>query len=234
MPSALSRDLKARIPVLSGQGYSVRRICNILGIKKTTVYQALQRYRAYGVSYNPHSQKAGRPRSLSTQDLKFITSLLKRHHTIYLDEIQLELSEQRQISVSLPTLTRTLKRMGFTRKSVSANALERNDLLHAAFMNRVADEVPDPDMLMFVDESARNRRSSQRNTGWSRIGIRCIQRRFFVRGQRYSIVPVLTLDGVIWCAAGQDDVRQNVELILGSVIQIYIYNVFQLHLSAQF
>ncbi|KAF8336082.1 hypothetical protein F5887DRAFT_833169, partial [Amanita rubescens] len=74
---------------------------------------------------------------------------------------------------SLATLSRILQRMGLTHKTVSVNALERNDLLRAAFMNKIADEVPNPNMLMFIDESARNRRTSQRNMGWSRTGTRC-------------------------------------------------------------
>ena len=142
-------NLKSRIPVLSGHGYSVKKISSILGIKKSTVYQALWYYRCYGVLYSPHAQKAGRPHILSAQDTKFIMSLLRQHHTIYLDEIQLELQEQRQKPVSLTTLSRTLQQMGLTHKTVSINALERNDLLRAAFMNKIADEVPNPDMLMF-------------------------------------------------------------------------------------
>jgi hypothetical protein len=64
-------------------------------------------------------------------------------------------------------------------------------------MNRIAEEVPDPQMMMFIDEAARNRRSSQRPKGWALSGRRCVQKRFFVRGERYSILPVLTLDGLI-------------------------------------
>jgi transposase len=64
-------------------------------------------------------------------------------------------------------------------------------------MNRIADEVPDSQMMMFIDEAARNRRSSQRPKGWALLGKRCVQKRFFVRGERYSILPVLTLDGLI-------------------------------------
>lgn len=57
--------------------------------------------------------------------------------------------------------------------------------------------MPDPAMLMFVDEAARNKRTSARRWGWSLKGRRCVQRRCFVRGQRYSILPILTLDGII-------------------------------------
>ena len=64
-------------------------------------------------------------------------------------------------------------------------------------MNKIADEVTNPDMLMFVDEAARNKRTSGRTKGWSLVGKRCVQRRCFGRGQRFSILPILTLDGII-------------------------------------
>jgi hypothetical protein len=64
-------------------------------------------------------------------------------------------------------------------------------------MNKMADIAPDPNMLMFVDEAAKNDRTTGRTRGWSLKGQRCIQRRVFIRGKRYSILPVITLDGII-------------------------------------
>jgi hypothetical protein len=64
-------------------------------------------------------------------------------------------------------------------------------------MNTIGTVVTDPEMLMFVDEAAKNKKTAGRPKGWAVIGKKCIQRRCFVRGQRYSILPILTLDGVI-------------------------------------
>ncbi|RDB20344.1 hypothetical protein Hypma_012691 [Hypsizygus marmoreus] len=194
----VSRDLKARIPVLFyEQNFTAKEICGLLGIKKSLVYSGLSYFTAYGVAYNPHVHKTGRRRLLCSDDVKFILSLVSRRHTIYLDEIQDELFKQRGITISIATLCRTLRRLDLTRKVVSARALERDDILRSAFMNRIAEEVPDPAMMMFVDEAARNRRSSQRAKGWAFLGKRCVQRKFFVRGERYSILPILTIDGII-------------------------------------
>jgi hypothetical protein len=52
-------------------------------------------------------------------------------------------------------------------------------------------------MLMFIDEMAKNDRTTGRPKGWSLRGRRCIQRRAFIHGKRYSILPVLTLDGIV-------------------------------------
>jgi transposase len=193
----VSADLKAQIPVLFHQGVDIKEICNILNIRKSLVYRTLSYSRAYGVPYNPHSSRSGRKRILSQGDIKFIVALLTRRHTVYIDEIQKQLSIERRISVSYATLQRVLHRLDYSYKRVSARALERNDLLRSAFMNRIADEIINPDMLMFVDEAARNKKTSARTNGWSLMGKRCVQRQCFSRGERFSILPILTLDGII-------------------------------------
>lgn len=194
-----SQDLKARIPILFyKQCLTIKDICKILGVQKTLVYSSLIYFRTYGIATNPHvHRKTGRRRLLNSADIKFVASLIARRHTIYLDEIQNELRQHREIHISIPTLCRSLRRLALTRKTVSACALERDDLRRSAFMNTIADDVPDPYMMMFIDEAARNRRTSQRSKGWAALGKECVQRRFFVRGERFSILPILTLDGII-------------------------------------
>jgi len=190
--------LKARIPVLHYEfGYKVKDICVLLNIKKTLVYQTLQYTRCYGVAYNNHTRRCGRRRILTSVDLSFIRSLLNRKRCTYLDEIQEQLIICRGVHISIPTLWRSLRRLCISNKCVSARALERNDILRSAFMNRIATDVPDPRMFMFIDEAAKNDRTSARLKGWAPIGARCVQRRCFVRGKRFSILPVLTLDGIV-------------------------------------
>ena len=116
---------------------------------------------------------------------------------MYLDKIQEQLLSRRGVKVSIPTLTRTLRRLLFTNKDVSSKALEWNDRDRAVYMNCIAELVPDLEMLMFGDEASKDERTSNRRKGWSRRGTRCVQRKCFVRGRRFSILPILTLDGII-------------------------------------
>ena len=194
---AISHNLKARIPVLFQKGYDVKEICDLLGVKKTLVYTTLSHHQLYGTPYNPYARQTGRPWLLQPPDIRFLQAILDRQQTVYVDELQEELYQARKIRVSTSTLLRTLQHLNFSSKVVSHKAIERDDLLHSAYMNQIADEVPDPNMFMFVDEAARNQWTSERKYGWSQCGERCIQRHFFVRGQRYSILPVLTLDRII-------------------------------------
>ncbi|KAF6746652.1 hypothetical protein DFP72DRAFT_822948 [Ephemerocybe angulata] len=205
MPRPASKDLKARIPILFyHHDFSVKEICRYLGVQKSLVYQSLAYFRRYGVAFNLEAKKGGRPRKLSRIDVKFISSVVQRRHCSYLDEIQDELFRSRGTIISITTLYRTLRRLNYTRKRVSAIALERNEMKRNAFWMRIADVVTDLSQLMFVDEAARNNRTSGRINGWAMMGKKCVQRNFFVRGQRWSILPILTIEGMVfWSFSGR-------------------------------
>jgi transposase len=197
----VSRDMKARIPYLRYvEGFKVKEIERILDVKKSMIYQTLNYHRNFGVTYNPMAFSyfpRGRSRILSSVDLDLVKSLLGQDPTMYLDELQDELFTRRGVVVSIPTLLRSLRRLHFSRKFASICALERNDMDRAIYMNNFAEMVTDPAMVMFIDEAARNKKNPSRKMGWSLKGRRAIQRRCFIRGQRFSILPVLTLDGII-------------------------------------
>jgi len=197
----VSRDLKERIPYLRFvEHFTVKEIERLLGVKKSLVYKTLAYSRCYGITYNPDAflySRRGRKRKLDSTDIHLIKALLSQDPCLYLDELQAELLVRRNVFVSVPTLLRTLRQLHFSRKCISAKALERNDLERSIYMNRIAELITDPAQLVFIDEAARNRKNPTRNQGWSLSGTRCYLRRCFVRGQRFSIVPALSLDGII-------------------------------------
>lgn len=199
-PHSVSKDLKARIPVLRyQQGLSVIEICRVLGIKKTLVYKSLHYHHIHGTTCRPIASQTrqGRRRILDAHDISFIRSLISQKHTVYIDEVQEQLLTRRGTQVTITTLIRTLRRLRLTNKAISGGALERNDELRALYMNRMGNLITDPNQLMFADEASKDERTSARRNGWSEKGMRCVQRRCFVRGKRYSILPILTLDGII-------------------------------------
>ena len=72
-PHCVSWDLKARIPILRyEQGFSVKDICRVLGIKKSLVYKTLQFYHAHGTTYNPYAHKQGHKCQLTSIDVSLI------------------------------------------------------------------------------------------------------------------------------------------------------------------
>jgi len=236
MPRVVSPDLKAWVPVLRFElGLSVKDICKVLGIRKTLVYQTLHYHFIYGTTTNSHARSKFGPRKLSQIDLTFIRDMIAQRHCVYLDEIQEELVARRDTLVSIPTLAWTLRRLEFSHKKVSARAIERNKIMRAAFMNKIGTEVLDPAMLMFTDETAKDERTSGQRMGWSKIGTRCVQRRCFVRGQRYSILPVLTLDGLItWdVIEGSVTSERFVEFLRENVVRVYTHIIWRSLISVQ-
>ncbi|KAJ7576692.1 hypothetical protein C8J56DRAFT_1007467 [Mycena floridula] len=162
--------IKACIPILHlEQHYDIQEICTILGIKKSLVYKTLALYDKLGVTTQP-----------KTLYVQFICHLLQKNPCTYLDEIQSDLEHQRGVIISIPTLLQTLQRLQFSNKTVSIQALEHNDLQRSAFMNCIAEIMLNPDMVMFINEAAKNDKTVARNDGWSFIGTRVIQRQVFV------------------------------------------------------
>ncbi|KAF8833340.1 hypothetical protein BDN67DRAFT_875497, partial [Paxillus ammoniavirescens] len=107
----------------------------------------------------------GHPRILSQADLIFLQALIDHQHTLYLNELQQELFVKRGVQASISTLARAVKRLHVTRKVIMAPALERSEELRALYMNRIGAEAPDANMLVFIDESAKDERTSFRKYG---------------------------------------------------------------------
>jgi len=121
-------DLKERIPYLYFvEHFTVKEIGQILGVKKSLIYTSLAYYRHYGVAYNPKAflfSQRGRQQKLDATGIRLVKSLLAQDPCLYLDELQEVLLIRRNVSVSVPTLLRTLRRLHFSRKNVSVKAIE--------------------------------------------------------------------------------------------------------------
>jgi hypothetical protein len=50
---------------------------------------------------------------------------------------------------------------------------------------------------VFLDESATNRHTAKRSKGWAPIGDRARRRDYFVRGQRYVVIVIVSTDWLI-------------------------------------
>jgi len=99
--------------------------------------------------------------------------------------------------VSIPTISATLRRRGFTRKKITGEASERNEELRDAYRRRIAGNYR-PQQLVFLDKSACNRITVRRSIAWAPVGARARRRDCFIRGQRYSILPAISLDGLLF------------------------------------
>jgi transposase len=177
-------------------GKTYTELAKLAGCSIGTIANILRYHHEFGQSTNPFNQRPGRAPLLNVEDMEYIDELLERDPCLFLDEIQDRLEEDRGKRVSMATLHRNVDKLNITAKRVTKQAAERSELLRAIWEGEVA-QYDDPDMFVFLDESAVDNRTGQRNKGRSRRGTPCVRRATFIRGTRYSILPALSVDGII-------------------------------------
>jgi hypothetical protein len=128
-------------------------------------------------------------------DMDFLSGLLDSRPSLFLDEIQDSLSEVHEIDVSVATISHALAHLGTTKKLVSKEALERNELLRAMWQAEVG--LYPPEYFIWLNESSSDDITMHRTGGWASMGCACVQRATFLRGKWYSILPALSLEGII-------------------------------------
>ena len=195
-----SEDLKARVANLYSQGgTTMREIADLFDLSLGTVHNIVARHQQselgrVTVSHTPGPP--GRRRAINKIDTLFIQELIEARPSIYLDELQYKLAVARDIHVSIATISRTLSRMGLTRKAVSRRASERNDSVRVLWEFQMA-QYTNPDMFVFLDESAVDGLTGLRANGWSPPNVPAVERSTICRGVRHSILPALTSQGMI-------------------------------------
>lgn len=173
---------------------TAREISEMANCSERTVYTVLQLHRDFNQVHNPNSQKLRRPRILDAGDLNYIHSILEANPGLYIDEIQQRLSEARDVEVSIATICRALQRLAVTNKKVAKEALERDEVVRAAWLAEYGD-IP-MEYCLWLDESSVDDRTNQRRNGWASLGHACVRRETFIRGHRFSVLPALTVDGI--------------------------------------
>ena len=193
----LSEDLKERVISLYSSGdMTMREVAGLLDVSLGFVHNVVSCHERFGQVNDPRPRSYGRHRILDDNDISFISEVIRAQPTIYLDEIQHKLAAVRRIQVSTATISRALSRMGLTRKAVSREASERNDDVRLLWELDMA-QYEDPEMFVFLDESAVDNHTFRRASGWSAAGTPAVEWSTFLRGVRHSILPALTSNGIL-------------------------------------
>jgi transposase len=177
------------------QRKTVLEISKLARCCEKTVYTLLRYHREYGQFTNPFAQGRGRPRNLSTADLEYLHSILQANPALYLDELQEKLQFYRDVDVSIATISRALRSMALTHKKQAKTAAERNELLRAMWQAQYGD-IP-AEYFVWLDESSVDDRTNQRKEGWAHLGLACVRRATFIWGQRFSVLPAFSCEGII-------------------------------------
>lgn len=197
MAPPLSKDLRDRVVRWRLEdGKTYHELAKLAGCSIGTINNILHYHYEFGQSTNPFNRRPGPAPLLNAEDMAFIDELLEREPCLFLDELQDRLEEGRGKRVSMSTLYRNITKLNITGKRVTKQAAERDNVLRAIWEGEMA-QYDDPDVFVFLDESAVDNKTGQRNKGRSRRGTPCVRRATFIRGTRYSILPALSVDGII-------------------------------------
>ena len=115
---------------------------------------------------------------------------------MYLDEIQTWVAIHQEVGISKSSLQRLIEDIGFSYKSLHKAALERDEEERAEFQ-AWAKETLVPEMIVTADESSKDDRTIYRRFGRSLTGTRASTSVQFVRGEHYSLIAAMSVDGYI-------------------------------------
>ncbi|PCH39788.1 hypothetical protein WOLCODRAFT_68487 [Wolfiporia cocos MD-104 SS10] len=176
----ISEDMKLCALRLWASGWVQDDICKILGISGRSLYRWQHIFEDFGHAVKPPSPLHGRICIITRIVMDSIHLLYQNHPDTYLDELLFWLAIHHDIIISPSALQRNLREAGLTCKLLHKIAAERDEEEQTAW-----------------HETSKNDHRYYRRYGYALRGETPQLVDVFVRGQRYSLVAGLTLDGYI-------------------------------------
>lgn len=191
----ISADMKQRSLVLLEDGWDLDEVVEVLGVSKRSIRRWAQNYKQAG-RVDPSKIQRGRHRLLNSSIMQELQELIAEAPSLYLDEIREWLAIFHNQPISMSALHYNLRDLGLTYKVLKHAAAQRDEAMRNKWIDDVAANFT-PDQMVFTDESSKDGRTLLRLHGRSIEGERATEIADFDRGQRWSIVPALSLDGYI-------------------------------------
>jgi len=216
----ISPAVKRLLVRLCEGGMRIKDLARRAGVGQRTIERARGLWRKTGAVHRIAVMK-GRWRVLGIEHTQYILGLIAFRPDMYLDEIRRNLHDELKIKVSVSTIYRALCRAGYSLKQSTKAAIERDWQRRATYLTTIG-LCYEPNQLVFVDESACDRRTTYRRRAWAYCGFRAFRHAHFVRGKRYSILPALSMDGIIDCTVilGSYTEQRFVEFIKGLLVEM--------------
>jgi uncharacterized protein YqjF (DUF2071 family) len=97
-------------------------------------------------------------------------AILNEHPEFYLDEIVDAYFKQTKILLHPSTIWRKMMKQGYHLKIYSERAKEQNEADRAAYMKALHLLVINPNQVLLIDETHKDKLSSRRSRAWGRVG----------------------------------------------------------------
>ena len=194
---AYSLDLRQRVldAYLNGEG-SQEHVAQRFSVSRSFVQKMLRLHRS-GASIAPKPRGGNHAPKIAEADLPVVAALVEAQPDATLEELCAGFADQALKSVSIATMHRATKRLGYTvKKTLRASEGETEAIAQdrALFTEEIGKI--DPDDLIFIDESGVHR-AMTRLYARARRGLRAVMTAPVNKGKNVTIIGALGLSGIV-------------------------------------
>ena len=192
----ISKDIKDCILWLRGNGYITDDISDMFGVSLQSIQRWQSNFNQYGSVIPPQNPLQGRPHTLNADQRHDLFTMLDESPELFLDEIQDWVAVSHDIGLSKSALHYLIRDAGLTYKLLHKAASERDEEAREAFRTFMREHLV-AEQVVTADETSKDDRTIFRRWGRSPLGNQATIDADFVRGERFSIVAAITVDGYI-------------------------------------
>ncbi|THU95152.1 hypothetical protein K435DRAFT_798372 [Dendrothele bispora CBS 962.96] len=190
----ISEDIKRQALWLLENGYITREVAYLLGVSSKSIRRWQNNFDIHGSVVAPANPLQGRPSDVTTELREDLISLTRESPELFLDEIQDWIAVAHEAAISRSHLWQILDDCAITYKKLRREASERDEALReqwkAAYQQHYT-----ASQILFIDETSKDDRTIYRHYGRSVLGERATIAANFVRGERWSMVAALGVEG---------------------------------------
>ena len=190
----ISKDLKNRALWLLEHDYIPTDVSDIFGVSERSILRWRANQAQYGTVIPPPQAVRGCARILNSDMTCNLFMLIEESPELFLDEIQEWFAIAYDTGISRTTLHDNIRDCGLTYKLLRKAAAERDDDRREEWMENMRMHHIARQLVM-VDETSKDDRTIYRHYGRAPAGHRATIHANFVRGDRYSMVAALSMDG---------------------------------------
>ena len=185
--SAYSNDLRWRmVYMVEMQHKPCREVAENLAVDPSTVSRTVSLFNESGnVNKRKHPPNKGTAVLTEIDKLIIMETVLEKPE-VYMREIRDTLISETGTEVDISTIWKFLQTSNITRQKMVLVAKQRSDYLRAAYAQDMQIFNGHPEMLIFIDETGKDRRNCMRRFGYSVRGKPPVSKKLLVRGQSVS------------------------------------------------
>lgn len=158
--------------MISSDELTASELAEAAGCSKRAIFRIRSNLRLFGCVKAPPI-KRGQPQSITPIMLEALCDHLLEKPDLYLHEMELFFLDEFDVSIPKSTISDTLQRNGWSKKTARQKAKERNPDLRDDYCNLISEF--SSYHLVYVDESGCDKRIGFRRTGWAPLGTAPVQ-----------------------------------------------------------